>query len=116
MGNDLIAVGAPFHDEPSAADAGAVYLFDGRTGALVGTFKKTAPVAGDQLGSSLALSGTQLLVGVPFDDTTATNAGAAWIFDLASGTGAALPNPALSASANFGNSVSLSGNRALIGA
>ncbi|PYX69808.1 MAG: hypothetical protein DMG78_20985, partial [Acidobacteria bacterium] len=114
--NDLIAVGAPFHDEPSAADAGAVYLFDGRTGALVGTFKKTAPVAGDQFGSSVALSGTQLLVGVPFDDTTATNAGAAWIFDLASGKGAALPNPPLSASANFGNSVSLSANRALIGA
>jgi len=46
----VLAVGAPDHDEPFLLDAGAVYLFDIRTAALLGAFKKSTPATNDQFG------------------------------------------------------------------
>ena len=94
-GNNLL-VGAPSHDRPGApVPGGAAYLFDARTGLLLNTFKKASPVAGDNFGYSVAISETQALVGARLDDTSAANAGAAYLFDVAgSGVPTTILNPA----------------------
>jgi hypothetical protein len=104
-------------DDTGATNAGAAYLFDATTGALLRTFLNPTAASGDQFGSEVALFGGMALIGAPFDDTGATNSGAAYLFDTA--TGALLrtfANPTPSADDNFGFSVALSGTRALIGA
>ncbi|NOS68464.1 MAG: hypothetical protein HOP33_00850, partial [Verrucomicrobia bacterium] len=116
MSGDLLAVGAMGNNEAGVSNAGAVYVFDARTGELRGTFRKTTPVAGDQFGTSVAISSTQLLVGAPFDDTTATDGGAAYLYDLTNPASVrVIANPVVETLARFGSAVGLSGLRAVIG-
>jgi hypothetical protein len=73
----------------------------------------------DAFGYSVSLSGHQALVGAPFEDEHGTRAGAAYIFEFDGmnwqQTIKLTPNdPEISA--EFGNAVSLDGNRALVGA
>jgi FG-GAP repeat protein len=78
--------------------------------------------ANDGFGIAVAVSGNYLVVGAPADDTLATNAGAAYLFDAA--TGNLLPtfnnpkpiNPSAFADDNFGGSVAVSGNYVVVGA
>ena len=113
-GNAL--VGAP-NDDTSATDAGAAYLFDGNTGTLLRTFLNPTPESGDQFGFSVAALGGNVLVGAHLDDTAATDAGAAYLFNA--GNGALLrtflsPTPA--AQDFFGYSVAGVGANVLVGA
>jgi hypothetical protein len=104
-------------DDTGATNAGAVYLFDMDTGALLRTLLNPTPASGDQFGYQIALFGNMALIGAPFDDTGATDAGAAYLFDTT--TGALLrtfTNPTPAAADDFGISVALSANRVLIGA
>lgn len=114
-GNNVV-VGA-YWDDTGAVDAGSAYLFDAVSGALIWTFSEPTPMVGDNLGISVAVSGNNVLVGAYHDDTGATDAGSAYLFDAT--TGALLhtfnnpePNPA----DGFGWSVAISGNKALVGA
>jgi hypothetical protein len=83
--------------------------------------KLTASDGGDfaELGFSVAVSGNTALVGAVFDDARGDNAGAAYVF-VRSGAGwvqqAKLTAADGGANANFGASVALSGDTALIGA
>ena len=53
---------------------------------LLRTFINPTPATGDNLGAWMApLGGDRALIGAPYDDTTATNAGAAYLFS-ANGT------------------------------
>lgn len=74
---------------------------------------------GDRFGSSVALSGTTIVVGAPYDDTGAnTNQGSAYVFTLSGGLWieqAKLVASDGQASGFFGYSVSLSGETALVG-
>ncbi len=115
LGNDVL-IGEPL-DDAGALDAGAVYLFDGTTGSLLQTFLNPSPGAGDQFGFFVAAVGNNVLIGAPFDDGGATDAGSAYLFDGA--TGALLqtfsnPTPALGD--QFGFRVSAVGSNVLIGA
>lgn len=107
ISGDLIAVGAPNQSYDAnggsvTANAGAAYVFV-RTSSTCSTVcwsleQKIVPtgtaarVAGDQFGSSLALSGNLLVVGAPFQDTdesgssSVSDAGAAFVFNRNSGT------------------------------
>ena len=61
----------------SAADAGAVYLYDGGTGALLSTL--TGSAAGDHVGSGGVVSlanGRYIVLSPAWDNGTAANAGA----------------------------------------
>lgn len=111
---DTVVSGAP-GDTPAAA--GAAYVFTRDEGAWSEAQK--LEVGGSQgVGASVAVSGDTVLVGAPRDDSVASDAGAvhAFVFDgtwmlqdtLLPGEGAA--------SDNFGSSVALSGDSALIGA
>lgn len=76
-----------------------------------------SPNTGDLFGISTALDGSNVLVGAPRDDTNGRNVGQAYLFDAI--TGALLQtfdDPTPTQDDHFGNSVSLFGNHALIGA
>ncbi|MCA2743394.1 MAG: PEP-CTERM sorting domain-containing protein [Microcystis sp. M015S2] len=112
----LALIGA-YQDDTGASDAGSAYLFDTTTGNLLKTFNNPSPAGFDYFGYSVSLSGTSALIGANLDDTGASNAGSAYLFDTT--TGALLKtfnNPSPADFDQFGNSVSVSGTSALIGA
>src|SRR6185369_16493976 len=77
-------IAAPF-DDAGATDSGAVYLYDTTTGALLRTFTNPTPAMSDTFGTSVALSDTLALVGAAFDNSAATDAGGAYVFDPVTG-------------------------------
>ena len=108
-------VGA-FLDDLGATDAGAAYLFS-TNGTLVTTFTNPTPVVGDHFGWSVAAVGTdRVLVGSPWDSSSAGNAGAAYLFNTNGIILAIFTNPPPAAFDYFGWSVAAVGNdRVLIG-
>jgi hypothetical protein len=83
-----LAVGAT-QDDTGATDAGSVYVYDLRSGTPtvpVTTLNNTSPEATDLFGISVAVSGTQVVIGANGDNTGASNAGSAYVYDLSSGT------------------------------
>jgi hypothetical protein len=118
IGGNYIAVGASNKN----GDEGAVYVFDRNTGGELhklvafGVGDDPMDYADTSFGISLAISGNYLIVGAEGDDISAGNAGAAYIFDLASGNEIHRLDPDdPEASALFGCSVDISGNYALVG-
>ena len=122
----LIAVGSPLDNNGEGADAGAVYLFERNQGGVdawgqVDKLTTGNQAAGDEMGSSVALSASRVLAGAPKSDLNATDAGAAFLF--ARNTGGAnawgllksLVSPAPSSQARFGTAVGLDSEHAVIG-
>lgn len=116
-------IGAWF-DDTGAVNAGSAYVYDLTGGApiLVHTLNNPSPAIGDQFGGSVAIAGTRVLIGASFDDTGATDAGSAYVYDLSSGTPTVpvvvLNNPGSAPLAfdGFGAAVALDGTTAAIGA
>lgn len=80
-----IIVGAAGEDA-GARDAGAVYFFDGRNGELKRTFLNPDPDDDDIFGSAVFSAGLYyVIVGAPYDDTAASNAGAVYLFSSLTG-------------------------------
>lgn len=75
---NTVLIGAPGADSSS----GRAYLFDATTGALIDTFHKTSPAAGDHFGNAVALLGDNFLVGAPDDGQGAAGAGAVYRFGV----------------------------------
>jgi hypothetical protein len=71
-------VGAPFDDEPES-DVGSATIYRREDDGWVQLARWTAPQAirGDQFGAAMSLSGSQLALGIPGDDTRGGSAGAA---------------------------------------
>jgi hypothetical protein len=106
-----------YRDDTGATNAGSAYLFDTTTGNLLKTFNNPTAEDDDYFGYSVSLSGTTALIGAYRDDTGATNAGSAYLFDTTTGNLLkTFNNPTAEEYDNFGYSVSLSGTSALIGA
>lgn len=127
-----IAVGAPGDDLAGKADAGQVHVFvqSGTAWPLQQSVAAPNADAGDGFGTSVALSADTLLVGAPTEDgsasstlgspnNTATDAGAAYVF-VRSGTTwpieRYLKASDASATDNFGASVAIDGDLAVVGA
>lgn len=114
-GGGRLAVGAPL-DDGAGANAGAVHVFDAG-GALRWTARSPAPAAGDCFGAAVAIVGDAVLVGAPFDDGAASDAGAAYLFDGATGALLArLADPEPRRDARLGSAVAAHGAEALVGA
>ena len=126
ISGDTIVVGADGEDAEGTG-AGAAYIFQRDQGGADnwGQVKKlTASDAGaeDGFGHSVAVSGDTALVGAQFESTEASNAGAVYIFQRNEG-GAdnwgevkKLTAPDAEAGDEFGGSVALSGDTAVVGA
>jgi hypothetical protein len=119
---DRLATGAIGDDTVAGQDAGSVCIF-GRTGGRWSQLARIVAPDGapsDAFGRSVAIEGTTLLVGAAGNDTTAgEDAGSAYVFAGWDGLWLFQTNlTAGDASAfdNFGQSVALSGDSALIGA
>jgi hypothetical protein len=80
LGNNAI-IGAP----GESFESGAVYYFDSLTGVSLPTFLNPTPAGGDRFGFSISIVGDKVLIGAPGDDTLGTDAGAAYLFDAATG-------------------------------
>jgi uncharacterized repeat protein (TIGR01451 family) len=120
LSGDRALVGAP-RDDDNDSDSGSAYVFgfDGTSWSEMAKLKPTDGAAIDYFGISVSLSGNRALVGAYFDDDNGSNAGSAYVFDF-DGTNwseTAKLTPADGAASDyFGESVSLSGGRALVGA
>ena len=126
---DTVVVGAPFEDssatgidgdqtDNSAINAGAVYVFvrSGTNWSQQAYLKASDTTTNSFLGQALSISGESVLCGAP---GVANETGAAYVFIR---TGAAWNQQGLLAASNgeagdwFGQSVALSGDKAVIGA
>ncbi len=115
-------VGAPY-DDTGAINAGSAYVYDlvsVTPSVPLAKLNNPSPATHDYFGYSVAVSGTRVVVGAYGDDTGASNAGSAYVYDLASGTPtipvATLNNPAPEIDDYFGWSVAISGTRVVVGA
>jgi hypothetical protein len=120
LSGDTVVIGARADDD-RAADAGSAYVFVNGARGWVQQAKLTAPAAApqDQFGWSVALDGNTLVVGALGDDEGARDAGAAYVFTRTVGTWtrqAKLVARGARPYDNFGYSVALSGDRAVVGA
>jgi hypothetical protein len=117
-----VVVGSP-NKNTGAQYAGSAYVYDlssARPTVPVVTLNNPAPAVSDHFGCSVAISGSKVVVGASFDDTGASNAGSAYVYDLSSAAPTVplvtLNNPAPAAGDHFGGSVAISGTRVVIGA
>ena len=113
-------VGARLTDD-NGIDSGSAYVFvfDGTSWSEEAKLLPSDGAAGDFFGTTVSLSGNHALVGAPFKAGTGSHSGAAYtfVFDGTSWTQEAKLNASDSGNIdNFGDSVSLSGNQALISA
>ncbi|MBK7938676.1 MAG: HYR domain-containing protein [Lewinellaceae bacterium] len=82
IASNLIVVGAP-QDDDLGADAGAAYVFVKNASDNWDMVKKLTAVngfTGDNFGTTVAISGDNILVGAVYDDEKGANAGAAYLF------------------------------------
>ena len=122
LDGDRLAVGVP-RDGDDSARPGVVVLYERDGGAWAETARLDPPTAptpdGADVGLALALDGDRLLVGAPGEDTDASSAGRAYLYER-SGGGWSLTETFAAAApeafAGFGLSVALDGDRALVGA
>ncbi len=117
-GNHMV-VGAPNYSLNTIAH-GAVYVFDfdGTTWTESQILTPFDGNNGDQFGISVSLSGTQLLIGANKDDDADNDAGVVFVYNF-DGVSWQFTQKLIADDAasgyKFGGSLSLSGNRALIG-
>ena len=124
MSGNYAIVGARYEDDSSGNLSGKAYIFNVTTGALLHTLDNPNPFgssASDYFGWSVAISGNYAIVGAySEDDSGGTGSGKAYIFNVATGALVhTLDNPnaySTSANDNFGVSVAIDGNYAIVGA
>ena len=116
---DTIVIGAPTEDT-TASDAGSLYVFtrSGTTWTQRAQLQASNAGASDRLGDSVSIDGDTIIAGAYQEDTTASDAGSAYIF---TGSGATWTQQAqiqasdAAATDYFGHSVSISGNTVVVG-
>lgn len=115
-------VGVSTADTAAGGNAGCAYVFQRGGNVWAPQAKLTASdgAAEDHFGSSVALSGDKALVGAPADDDAGkTDTGSAYVF-LRIGTAWSLQEKVFASDGadrdNFGHSVALDGDKALVGA
>lgn len=114
----FVVVGSP-EDDTGEVDSGVVRIYNSNSNLLRQTLVNPSPAQGDKFGYSVAISGTYVVVGAPGDDFGSTDAGSAYVYDLASDTPTVpivtLRNPTPGPPELFGKSVAISGSRVVVG-
>ncbi len=97
--------------------ANVIPVSSGFSGSLQSTLNNPTPAIYDVFGYSVAISGDYAIVGAHYDDTGAENAGSAYIYARSGTTWSlqsTLNNPTPSANDEFGYSVAISGDYAIV--
>ena len=128
VSGDTVVVGAFRHDD-QGSHSGSAYVFKKPGGGWSGTLSEAAkllPSNGFSLqsfGTSVAACGDTVVVGAPYDDDRGESSGSAYVFERPAGgwSGTLSQNAKLLASDgalgdNFGQSVAVSGDTAVVGA
>ncbi len=128
LDGDTAIVGARLDDD-KGTDSGSAYVFNKPVGGWAGTVTQSAKLiasdgaAGDHFGWSVALSGDAAIVGALLDDDKGVDSGSAYIFvkpamgwTTTSTFAAKLTASDGAAGDDFGVSVALSGDTAIVGA
>jgi len=120
LSTDTAVIGTPF-DNSHSFNAGSVYVYtrSHRTWTLQQKLIASDSAPGDQFGWSLALQSNTLLIGARFDDDRGYNSGSVYVY-IRNGD-VWIEQQKLSASDGsvndqYGHSIALAGNRAIIGA
>jgi hypothetical protein len=119
ISGDTAVVGSKWQDT-GGSTAGAAYAFvrSGVTWTQQSKIQASDKEAGDQFGYSVAIDGDTVVVGAPYEDTVASDAGAAYIF-IRSGTTwteqAKIQDDIPTLGDRFGWSVAISGDTAVVG-
>ncbi len=115
------AVVGAYLDDDAGADSGAAYVFhfDGSSWSQAAKLVAADAAAGDRFGWSVSASGNAVIVGANNDDDAGSSSGSAYVFrfDGVSWAQEAKLTASDAASADiFGESVSISGDAAVVGA
>ena len=78
VSSNRIVVGVPYEDT-TASDAGSAYIFD-IDGNELAKIQASDAGSGDRFGTAVAVSNSRIVVGAPYEDTAASNAGAVYVF------------------------------------
>lgn len=124
ISGNTVLVGAYSDDRPSLANSGSAYVFTQNAGVWSQEAKIEAvdSLQGDGFGYSVSLSDDTALIGAPFDEPTtvlANNHGSAYIFTRSAGVWSLQQKLVAGDAAigdNYGLSVSLESDSALVGA
>jgi hypothetical protein len=117
VSENTVVVGAWLFDDAGATNSGRAYVFNATTGALIATLANPSPAMSDHFGRSVSVSGNTVVVGADNDNTGGEGSGQAYMFNATTGAViATLANPFPASGANFGITVSVSGNTAVVGA
>jgi hypothetical protein len=131
ISGDYAIVGA-YGDDDNGNDSGSAYIFE-RMGIEWSQKAKLTPDDGatdDHFGYSVSISGDYAIVGAPLDDDNGYNSGSAYVFQkpldswtdmtetakLTASDGYGHHDPYVPVSDNFGRSVNISENYAIVGA
>ena len=114
----MAVVGAPNETASGFSNAGRAYVFRTSNGALISTLTSPNAQAGGGFGSSVAISGTTVVVGAPTETSSGySGAGNAYVFKASTGALiSTLTSPSAQAGGGFGISVGISGTRVVVGA
>jgi hypothetical protein len=128
VAGDTVIAGDLFYDTVGGNDSGAAFVFVEPAGGWAGVLLEDAKLLAsdgesDELGTSVAVSGTTVVAGAPLDDDAEFDAGAAYVFtEPAGGWGGTLfedaklvPSLGL-AEGHFGRSVAVDGAQVVAGA
>jgi len=116
LSGNLAVIGA-IGDDDNGTISGSAYVFDITTGQQVFKLLPSDGAGGDNFGTSVAISGNIAVIGALADDDNGTESGSAYVFDVTTGQQLFKLLPSDGAELdNFGTSVAISGNIAVIGA
>lgn len=110
-------IGVPRYDGPGGLIfAGAAYLYDIGTGQQISQMMPQGLNSNDGFGTSVAISGGIAIVGAPYDSEGGGSAGAAYLFDAATGQQLfKLTASDAESQDTFGGAVAIAGGVAVVG-
>jgi hypothetical protein len=114
VGSSRIVVGAPYNND-TALGSGSAYIYD-LTGRIVKKIVASDAANADYFGWSVAVGCGRIVVGAPYNDDTAQNAGSAYIFDLDGNLIKKIVASDAAGADQFGNSVAVGSGRIVVGA
>ncbi|EDY84460.1 Carbohydrate binding domain protein [Verrucomicrobiia bacterium DG1235] len=110
------AIVGSYGDDDNGVYSGSAYLFDAQTGAQIAKLTPGDGEAYDSFGYSVAISGNTAIVGSYWDYDNENRSGSAYLLDARTGAQIAKLIPGDGAAYdNFGSSVAISGNTAIVG-